>query len=59
MGIGEAIAFKLAEQGVNIALVSRSKVSRGYRRRLGQFSHWNCRTSSKQYTMRSKPRATG
>jgi len=27
MGIGEAIAVALAEQGVNLALVSRSKVS--------------------------------
>lgn len=26
MGIGEAMALKLAEQGVNVALVSRSKV---------------------------------
>lgn len=26
MGIGEAIAVALAEQGVNLALVSRSKV---------------------------------
>lgn len=27
MGIGEATALKLAENGVNVALVSRSKVS--------------------------------
>jgi hypothetical protein len=26
MGIGEAIALKLAEQGVNVSLLSRSKV---------------------------------